>query len=259
MVFYDPIFEIPFYSGTTNVEIEANQTKNASLVCSQANAGIKVVWSNDFETLYSTYQAQMYCNEGFLNYSSTETRTGYFLPGTINVTILADGQTINGGTVTLVARDMVTLNLFPKETSSGSFSVDISFDHTLNNRELELIVDSDNISNSETSPYTIAQSIARQGENGVWVTGYIVGAKPQANHDFVNGTWLSTNIVIADDIDETNDRNVIFVELPTGTYRNNLNLVDNGHLLHQKIKLKGNLAQYQTRAGLRNLTAYSFP
>jgi len=259
MLFSEPKFDLPLYSGITTVEIEANQTKNASIVCSQSNAGIKAVWSKDFSDLYGTFQAQMYCNEGFLNYSSNETRTGYFLPGTITVTILADGQTINGGTVTLAARDMVTLNLQPKESSTGNLSIEISFDETLNNRELELIVDSENISNSETSPYTIAQSIVRQGENSVWVTGYIVGAKPQASHDFINGTWLSTNIVIADDIDETNDRNVIFVELPSGTYRNNLNLVDNSHLLHQKVLFKGNLSQYQSRAGLRNLTSYSFP
>jgi len=259
MDFSDPKFEMPFYFGRTTVVIEAGETKEASLVCSQGNAGIKVVWSNDFSTLYRTYQAHINCNEGYLNYSSTETRTGYFLPGTVFITIFADGQTINGGTITLDARDMATATLRPKSTPSGSLSIDISIDETVNNRELEVIVDPEYTGpNSETNPYTIAQAIGRQGENSVWITGYIAGSKPSAGYDFVTGVWQATNIVLVDDIAETDDNKCIFVELGTGTYRNNLNLIANPDNLHRKIIIKGNLLTYYSRAGLRNLTGYSF-
>ena len=263
MVFDNPKFDEFFYSGKTNVEIVAGETKAASLVCKQGNAGIKVIWASIFSTLYRTFQAQIYCDEGFLNYSSTETRTGYFLPGTVTITILADGQNINGGTVILEASDMVTLNLQPKYAPSGGLSITISIDETVNNRNLELIVDPDNVFNSETKPYNIAQAIARQGENAVWVTGYIVGSKPSSGYDFVNvETWQATNIVLADNIDETGDTKVIFVELGAAstTYRTYLNLVDNPEVLHRKVLLKGNLLAYQSRAGLRNLTgSFSFP
>jgi len=261
--FSEPKFETPFYSGKTTVEIEADEAKEASLICSQGNAGIKIVWTGDFSTRYSTYQAQIYCNEGYLNYSSTESRVGYFLPGTVSVSILADGQTITGGTITLAARDVVTAAMRPVAVESGSFAIGISIDETVNERNVEITVDPNYTgANSETNPYTIAQAIARQGENAVWVTGYIVGAKPSSGYDFINGeTWQATNIVLADDIDETSDTKVIFVELgSSGQYRTNLNLPEHPDILHRKVLLKGNLLAYQSRAGLRNLTGgFSFP
>ncbi|MDR1156150.1 MAG: DUF4493 domain-containing protein [Bacteroidales bacterium] len=258
--FSDPKFEMPFYSGKTTVDIEAGETTEASLVCSQGNAGVKVVWAGEFSTKYSTYQAQINCDAGYLNYSSTESRTGYFLPGTVSISILADGQTINGGTITLAAKDMVTVTLRPKETPSGNLSIDLSVDETVNSREVEVIVDPEYTgANSETNPYTIAQAIARQGENGVWITGYIVGSKPSSGYDYVNSdTWQATNIVLADDITETGDTNCIFVELGSGTYRNSLNLKDHADNLHRQIVIKGNLAAYQSRSGLKNPAAFSF-
>ena len=256
--FSEPKFETPFYSGKTIVDIEADETKEASLICSQGNAGIKVVWSNDFTTLFQTFQAQITCDQGYLHYSSEETRNGYFLPGAVSISILADGKTIVGGTVQLATRDMVTASLKPyMDNSSGNLTISFSIDETVNERDIEIIVVSDNLDdvpNSQENPYNIAQAIARQGENGVWVEGYIVGSKPSSGYDFVNpSNWQATNIVLADEITETDDNKVIFVELAVGTYRTNLNLNDND-ILHRKVLLKGNLLVYQSRSGLRNLT-----
>ena len=262
MEFSEPKFEMPFYSGKTTVEIEADEIQEVSLVCSQGNAGIKVVWTNSFLLQYNTYQAQIFSNDGYLNYSSTEERTGYFLPGTVSVTILADGLAINGGTITLAARDMVTAVMRPVATESGGLTIEISIDETVNNRTVDVLVDPDYLAfepNSETNPYTIAQAIAHQGENAVWITGYIVGSKPSSGYDFANSAnWQSTNIVLADDINETNDNNVIFVELGSGSYRTNLNLVDHPDYLHRRVMIKGNLLAYQSRAGLRNPAGFSF-
>ena len=263
MEFSDPKFEMPFYSGKTTVDIEAGETNVASLVCSQGNAGVKVVWSNDFPTSFATYEAQITGDQGYLHYSSDETRIGYFLPGKVSISILADGVTINGGTVVLAAKDLLTATLHPKQVPSGKLNIDISIDETVNNRDIDVVVDPEykvNEPNSQTNPYNIAQAIAKQGETGVWVTGYIVGAKPSAtsNYDFVNpGTWQNTNIVLADDITETSDTKVIFVQLPAGTYRTNLSL-DKPENLHQKVKIKGNLATYFSRAGLTGISGFSF-
>ena len=267
MEFLQPQFDMPFYSGKTTVEIEAGETNEILLTCSQGNAGVKVVWSNDFPKKFQTYEAQITCDEGYLHYSSEETRTGYFLPGTVSVTILADGQTINGGTITLFARDMVTANLRPKESLSGGLTIEIFIDETVNPREVEVIVDPDYRTvepNSETNPYSIEQATKHQGENGVWVEGYIVGSKPSTGFDFVNPeTWQNTNIVLADDIDETSDGNVIFVELTSAAQRNAIGLVgstgqDYNDRLHRIVLIKGSLLAYQSRAGLRNITNYSF-
>jgi hypothetical protein len=262
MEFSEPKFEMPFYSGKTTVEIEADKTHDVSLVCSQGNAGIKLVWTSGFSQ-YHTYQAQIYSNEGYLNYISTEERTGYFLPGTVSISILADGLTINGGTITLAAMDLVTAIMRPVAVETGDLTIKISIDETENNRTVDVLVDPDYVlvePNGETNPYTIAQAIEHQGENDIWITGYVVGAKPSSGYDFSNPeAWLATNIVLADDVDETDDRKVIFVELGSGTYRTNLNLLDHSDYLHRKILIKGNLLAYQSRAGLRNLAGFSFP
>ena len=268
--FTDPKFDEPLYSGITTVEIEAGETSEVSLVCSQGNAGIKVVWSENFPSLYDTYYVQIYCDaETYLHYSSTEERTGYFLPGTVSVIIHADGQTINGGTITLAARDMVTAHLRPKyeDTPSGDLTIVITIDETVNEREVEITVDPNNngnpdSDNSVTNPYNIAQAIEKQGERGVWISGYIVGSiTTTSDYDFANpDKWNNTNIVLADDITETDSYKVIFVELVSGSqYRNNLNLKDKEEVLHRKVLLRGNLLIYQSRSGLRNLSGgFSF-
>ena len=260
--FSDPKFETPLYSGKTTVDVEAGKISEASLVCSQGNAGIKVVWSGDFAKLFHSYAAQIVCNEGYLYYSSEEERTGYFLPGTVSVSILADGQTINGGTIALAARDMVTTYLKPKyeETPAGGMTIDITIDETVNEREVEIIVDPDqtgnqNSENSETNPYSIAEALVKQGESGVWITGFIVGAKPSSDYDFTNAAkWQDTNIVLADNVTETNDAKVIFVSLTSlsTTQRNKLNLIASPDNLHKRITVKGNLTTYFSRAGLMN-------
>ena len=259
MEFFEPKFEMPFYYGKTTVDIEPDALNEANLLCALGNAGIKIVWSQDFSEIFSSYQAHIMCNNGYLNYSPTETRTGYFLPGTVNIIIMADGQNIDAGSITIAAQDLVTVNLHPKTTQQGALSVAISIDDTLNEREIDITINPEQ-PNSETNPYTVAQAIERQGENEVWITGYIVGSKPTTGYDFVNGAWLNTNIVVADNILETSDNNVVFVELSSTSLRNNLALTgaNNHERLHRQVLIKGNLRTYQSRAGLRDVTEHLF-
>ena len=268
MEFSEPKFEMPFYYGQTTVEIVPGVTKEAALTCSQGNAGVRIIWSNDFSVMYSTYQAQINSNEGYLHYSSSETRTGYFLPGTVSITIMADGQTINGGAITLAAQDQVIANLQVKEATMGDLTFNISIDYMVNERELEIIIDPDDIAslpNSETNPYTVAQAIERQGlnETGVWVTGYIVGSRSTSGNSanfVISENWRDSNVVLADNKDETASGNCISVELPSATQtsppthpRLFLNLIDNPENLHRKVIIRGNLASYFSNPGLRNV------
>ena len=270
--FYEPMFETLLYSGSVTVEIEADENTEASLNCGLGNAGIKVVWSEEFAHLFTTYQAQIECDEGYLNYESNEERTGYFLPGTVSVSILADGKSIYGGTITLAAGDIVTATLHPKikVDPTGGLTINITIDETVKNRAVDITFDPDDPGdqdndNSETNPYTIEQAMGRYSSSqtvyDVWVAGYIVGSKPSTDYDFVNGIWQATNIVLADDISEEDDRNVIFVDLATALYRNNLSLVGNESYLerlHRKVVIRGNLRQFQYRAGLRDLAGFSY-
>ena len=253
-IFSEPMFDKPCYFGKTDIMIEVGETTEASLVCSQSNAGIKVVWSDSFSDLFSNYEAQITCEAGYLIYSPTETRTGYFLPGTVFISIIVDEQTINGGSITLAAKDMVTLTLQPKETPAGNLSINFSIDETVNNREIEIIIDPEYTGeNSETNPYSVAQALTRPDETGVWVVGYIVGAR-------TTGSWSPTatsNIVIADVAGETDLAKTMAIQLPTGAIRDELNIVDNPTNIDKKILVKGNLVSYFGR-GIQNVSSYSF-
>ncbi len=259
VAFTDPKFETPCYSGSTAATIVAGETTETSLVCSQSNAGIKIIWSDEFADNYQTYQAEARCTSGYLTYSADESRTGYFPAGNVSLKISADGQTLNGGTLALSAKDLVTVTLRPKMSPSGSLSIDILVDETVNERAVEIIVEPDEESaeNSETNPYFIAGAISKQGETGVWVVGYIVGSKPSSGWDFISGTWQATNLILADAATETDYTKCIPVELPTGSIRTNLNLTDHPELLHRKIVVKGSLENYYSRPGLRSITTYS--
>lgn len=258
MEFTDPKFDTPCFSGETEIEIAADETKEIHLTCTQINAGIKILWSNEFAEAYSTYQAEVRSGSARLVYSSVETRTGYFLPGTVTLHISADGQEMHGGSIFLNAKDMVNATLRPVATSSGALSVSLTIDETINERNLDIFPDPAG-ENSQDNPYNIAKAIERQGGTEVWVEGYIVGSKPSSGWEFTNSaTWQASNIVLADNADETDSYKCIPVELPSsGSIRNSLNLPANPELLKKKILIRGNLLVYHSRPGLRNITAYS--
>ena len=93
------------------------------------------------------------------------------------------------------------------------------------------------------------------------ITGYIVGA--------VNGTSFgdggenckfdvteienATNILIADNADETDYTKCLVVQLPSGDVRNALNLVDNPGNLKKKVVLTATLETYFGVAGLKDI------
>jgi len=96
---------------------------------------------------------------------------------------------------------------------------------------------------------------------GATVVGYIVGTiDGSAISKAVFGTDVETlsNILLADDPNETNIENCIPVNLPTGSVRNALNLVDNKENYKKKVVLTGSVEAYFTVAGLKNTSAYEF-
>jgi hypothetical protein len=253
--FSEPKFETPCYSGKTNVAIVAGSTQEASLTCSLSNAGVRILWSDEFVAAYHTYQVELSGSSGYLTYSSSETRTGYFEPGVVSLVVTADGIPLNRVSITLAAKDMVNITLRPTIVSTGSLSVQVDIDETVNEKDIDIRPNE----NSRENPYVVADAIGYQGQNDVWVIGYIVGAKPSSGWVFTNSAmWLATNIVLADDASETDDLKCLPVELPTGAIRTALSLLSNPTLLYRQIVVKGNLATYYSRPGLRSTSAYSF-
>ena len=99
---------------------------------------------------------------------------------------------------------------------------------------------------------SIAEAIKQQdrGEQP-YIRGYIIG--------YYNGSSMvlnpapeqitsraSNNVILADSIGETNQRNVIIVDLPTQTaLRNDVNLHDHPDNLNRRLTVKGMLGEYK--------------
>ena len=118
---------------------------------------------------------------------------------------------------------------------------------------------------TETQNYTVAEALAAYVDGQqipAIVTGYIVGTiNGQAYTEGCNFSGVAesaTNLLIADNAEETNPANCMPVQLPKGDVRSALNLVDNPDNYKKQIKLTGSLEKYFNVAGLKSVTAYEF-
>ena len=115
---------------------------------------------------------------------------------------------------------------------------------------------------SEVKEYTVTEALAAYVDGkqipGI-VKGYIVGAMNSKGYVPEFGeTTVNTNILLSDDPDEDAIENCIIVQLPSGSIRNELNLVDHADYYKKEIKITGSIEKYFQQAGLKNPTAYEF-
>lgn len=105
---------------------------------------------------------------------------------------------------------------------------------------------------------TVSQAIASAGESDVWVSGYIVGGDLTSSSASFSGPFSSrTNIVLGPRSSTSSRSSCISVSLPSGEIRDEINLVDNPHLLGRKVFLRGDLVEaYYGIPGMKNLTDY---
>ena len=115
---------------------------------------------------------------------------------------------------------------------------------------------------TEVKEYTVTEALAAYVDGQqipAIVKGYIVGAMNSTGYvpEF-GATTVKTNILLADNADETEIANCIIVQLPSGSIRNELNLVDHADYYKKEIKITGSIEKYFQQAGLKNPTAYEF-
>lgn len=112
---------------------------------------------------------------------------------------------------------------------------------------------------TEEDPYNVAAAAAASGN--AWVTGYIVGWVDgqvlSSGANFNGSSSVATNLLIADNANETNVANCMPVQLPAGEVRSALNLKDNPANYKKLVKLYGSLEKYFGTAGLKSVSAYS--
>ena len=105
---------------------------------------------------------------------------------------------------------------------------------------------------------TVSQAIASAGLEDVWVCGYIVGGDLSSSAASFEAPFSSrTNILLGSRSSASSRASCLAVSLPSGHVRDDLNLVDNQHLLGRKVCLRGDLVDaYYGLPGLKNVDDY---
>ena len=115
----------------------------------------------------------------------------------------------------------------------------------------------------EATEYTVSEALAAftGAAKPAIVKGYIVGTingQVYTEGCVFSGTAESmTNLLIADNADETDYNNCMPVQLPSGAVRNALNLVENPGNYKKFVTLTGSLEKYFGVPGLKSVTKYS--
>lgn len=120
---------------------------------------------------------------------------------------------------------------------------------------------------SKENPFSVATAITKYNASSpmadTWVKGYIVG---YVNGKSIDGAVLNdlssitdenkTNLLIADSKTETDYKNCLVLQLPSGDVRNALNLRENPENLGKEVIVKGSLENYFGTYGLKSITEY---
>ena len=118
----------------------------------------------------------------------------------------------------------------------------------------------DNSGSDISNAISVGDAAAHAGENGVWVYGYIVGGDLTANGKSVktSGITKPSHLAMAARSSITEKVSCIAVELPSGSIRDALNLVDHPELIGTRVYVKGNIVEtYFGTTGLKGTSDYS--
>ena len=253
--FTAPAFSRPQYGDEQVVVVKSGKSVNVELECTLLNAGVRLIVSPDFLTACPSGVLYLKQESTRLMYAYTENRTAYFFPGDVAVTLYNEGKENVLLSRTLNARDMLSVKISASVAAAGSISVAV--DTTKNWITEDYVIGGEN--GDDGDAINVPDAAAHAGENGVWVYGYIVGGDLSSNGKSVKTSDISsrTHLAIAARSSVTDKASCVAVELPSGSIRDALNLVDHPDLIGARAYLKGNIVEkYYGTTGLKGTSDY---
>lgn len=260
-----PAFSSPVFGDEQLAVVSPGVETRVSLICSQLNSGIRLRVSSDFPTYYPDGSLSVSSSSGQLTYLPSESRTGYFSPGIVDLFLNDGKETSKLTSRCLDPCQILTLGIScPSRDPSSVPEMTISVDTARVWVEDFCTIGSDGggtIGSSKETAFGVSAAMDHAGETGVWVCGYVVGGDLSSGKNgisFAPPFESQTNLAIAARSSASDKSSCMSVQLSSGTFRNALNLVDNPSLLGTKIFLKGDIvASYYGIPGLQNITDYS--
>ena len=207
----------------------------------------------------------------YIQYKGTLNISGYYY----NVNV--EGASKAVGSIAYPKDGSVDASLNGKEVIVTGYTIGVSSSKFVNTMAVSVVAanpddttggeeegDDEGGSEDESNVLTVAQLIEayNNGTTGAaTITGYIVGTSEAGKSKFTPILGLdkasNTNIIIADDPNETDTSKCIPVQLPSGAVRKGVNLVDNPGNLGKKITLVGEIQKYFSMAGFKNAKEYT--
>lgn len=261
--FTRPAFSVPQYGDEQCVVVPSGGVADVRLTCVQMNAGVLLKVDESF--LLNCPDATLFLKSsaGKLMYGYSEKRIAYFPPGSVSL-MMSD----NGTDRVLFTRDLQPRTVLEVHVSAASSSGQSA------QESIRVAVDTSRVWNTESyviggggssgkghsvsDALTVSQAIASVGEEGVWVSGYIVGGDLTSSSASFEAPFSSrTNIILGPRSSTSSRSSCLSVSLPAGEIRDDINLVDNPHLLGRKVVLKGDIVEaYYGMPGLKNIVDY---
>lgn len=258
-VFSTPAFSVPQYGDEQVVKVPSGKSITVTLHCSLLNAGIRLRTGTDFLTAYP--DGILFVKQGGtkLKYLYRETRVAYVKPGSVSVLLYNEGQDQTLFTRDLEAREVLTVTISAPSTGGGKNSISVQTDTTKIWEDERFVIGGGSGGGQGGGDYSVGEASRHTGEEGVWVTGYIVGGDLTTAGKTVKTGDISknTHIALADRSSVTDKASCLAVELPAGKVREALNLVDHPNLVGKRVSVKGNLVdKYFGTTGMKSTSDY---
>ncbi len=262
--FEKPAFSAPQYGDAQCVLVPDGAAADVKLVCSQQNSGVRLKVDSDFLTACPDGVLFLKSPQGKLMYGYSEKRIAYFLPGQVSL-MLSRGsvdevlmtRTLQAGEVLDLKVEVATSSPSQSDKTLARIKVAVDTSRVWLSDVYEIGGTSDKGGDS-SSALTVSQAQASIGTEEVWVCGYIVGGDlTSASASFTAPFKSRTNIIIGPKSSTTSKASCLSVQLPTGKFRDALNLVDNSSLLGMKVYIKGDIVEaYYGIPGIKNISDY---
>ena len=263
--FTAPAFARPMYGDEQVVVVSGGQKVTVRLDCVLLNCGVTLKMSPDFLTSHP--DGVMFLKQGTtrLMHAYTEQRIAYFFPGDVSIILYEHGADNLLLTRRLNAKDILSIKISAPSMSQASGSISVAVDTTKNWMQEQYTIGGSNGSGNGNSgddtsnAISVGDAHAHVGEEDVWVYGYIVGGDLTANGKSVKTSEITkpSHLAIAARSSVTDKASCVAVELPSGSVRDALNLVDHPDLIGTRVYLKGNLVEaYFGTTGLKGTSDY---
>ena len=253
-----PAFDAPQWGDAQAVTVAAGSSVAVTLTCTQLNSGLRLEIDASFRKAFPGGKLKLKAAEGSLNFVYSETRTAFFRPGAVSIS-LEDGDYVQPlFSRTLEPRQIQSIRVSANVSGkSGGISLQVDTSRT---RLSDKYVFGSPEAGEIGGAYDVSTARSHADEKGVWVYGYIVGvATSNGKASFSAPFSKETNLVLGAKAVTTDLNYCLSVELPKGDLRSALNLVDNPSLLGRKVYIRGDLVSaYYGIPGLKAPSDYQF-